>query len=142
MAYNYDNLGFCLGDVVDFDPYRGRGDANPSTRKQTHTILRKRKIFYSYIEQSKEIRGNGKKFNSSKIGKDKNDTSFNYQKDDLMKLIKKSSTPLRRRGIRRIEDYTDGSGLINREMFIDAIERFGDVTVLLNYCNENKPILE
>jgi hypothetical protein len=138
MAYNPNNLGVNRNDLVDFDPYRGRGEGNPSTVSNNTTTLNRREFVYFYLLHKHDP--HCEKFNSSKKGKDKRDTAFYYKKDDLLTLIEKSSTPLRRRGLNRLELLTNSNGLINRELFIDTVERYGDASFLIEYCKTNKPI--
>ena len=135
MAHSNENFGSHLGEVVSFDPYRGRGDANPSTNTQTRRAINRRKLVYSYLV--KNYSSHSEKFNSSKVGRDQNDTAFYYQHDDLLSLLEKSSTPLRRRGINRLELLTDNKGFVNQELFIDTVERYGNVNFLIGYCKKN-----
>ena len=139
MGYIKGSLGPCVGDVVDFDPYRGRGDTNPSTQSQANKSLNKRKIVYSYL--AKEYQAHTVKFKSSKLGKDKRDTAFYYDGVKLEILLIESSPVLRSAGYKRLEALTDSNGLINQELFMDTVERFGDANVLIKYCKKPKEII-
>jgi hypothetical protein len=134
MAHIHGNLGSCVGDIVDFDPYRGRGEANPSTRSQTKKILTSREIVYSYL--ARHYQAHSEKFHSSKLGKDKSDTAFSYNEEELEILLIESSTPLRMRGYKRLVSLTASNGLINQELFMDTVERYGDADVLIAYCKD------
>ena len=58
----------------------------------------------------------------------------NYHAEDLMNLIEASEIPISRKGRRYIEDNTNFNGTINRELFCIAIELYGDISKLREYC--------